>query len=96
MKKFEVCIRGKNFLINIDGQCRKREFYAVRCVEADDTSVALEIVMGGIKSELNDLVLNEKNDPPKVNVEDIYEVYYFQDTLEYKGKRILPQGFVWE
>lgn len=83
-------------MININGQFRKREFYAVRCVEADDTSVALEIVMAGIKSELTDVVLNEKNDPPKVNVEDIYEVYYFQDTLEYKGKRILPQGFVWE
>lgn len=96
MKKFEVCIRGKNFMINIDGQFRKHEFYAVRCVEADDTSSALEIVMGGIKSELTDVVLNEKNDPPKVNVEDIYEVYYFQDTVEYKGKRILPQGFVWE
>ncbi len=59
-------------------------------------SDALEIVMGGIKSELIDVVLNDKSDPPKVSVEDIYEVYYFQDKVEYQGKSITPEGFVWE
>ncbi|MBI5192540.1 MAG: hypothetical protein HZA08_03735 [Nitrospirae bacterium] len=96
MKKFEVCIRGKNFLINRDGHARKHGFYAVRFVEANDMSDALEIVMGGIKTELKGAVLNDKSDPPAVNVDDIYEVFYFQDTVEYKGKSILPEGFVWE
>lgn len=96
MKKFEVCLSGRNFLINLDGEVKKHGFYAVRFIEAEDVSSALEVVMGGIRSELKECVLNEEYDPPKVNVIDVYEVYYFQDTAEYKGKRILPQGFVWE
>lgn len=59
-------------------------------------SDALETVMGSIRTELKDVVLNDKSDPPKVSVEDIYEVYYFQDKVEYQGKSLLPEGFVWE
>lgn len=96
MKKFEVCIRGNNFLIKKNNHVRKHGFYAVRFIEGDDMSDVLKIVMDSIKSELKDVVLNDKSDPPSMSVEDIYEVYYFQDTVEYKGKSILPEGFVWE
>ncbi len=96
MKKFEVCIRGTNFLIKSGNQTKKNGFYAFRTIEANDMSGALEIVMGSIKSELKDAVLNDKSDPPKVSVEDIYEVYYFQDKIEWQGKILLPEGFVWD
>lgn len=96
MKKIEVCIRGKNFLIKTDKQVRKNDFYAVRYIEAEDMSVALDIVMGSIKSELEHVVLNDKSDPPTMSVEDIYEVYYFKDKVIYQGKELLPEGFVWE
>lgn len=96
MTKFEVCIRGTNFLIKTDNQVRKNGFYAFRTIEANDMSGALEIVMGAIKSELKDAVLNDKSDPPKVSVEDIYEVYYYQDKIEWQGKILLPEGFVWD
>ena len=96
MTKFEVCIRGTNFLIKTDNQVRKNGFYAFRTIEANDMSGALEIVMGAIKAELKSSVLNDKSDPPKVSVEDIYEVYYFQDKIEWQGKILLPEGFVWD
>ena len=41
-------------------------------------------------------MLNDKSDPPKVSVEDIYEVYYFQDKIEWQRKILLPEGFVWD
>ena len=54
MTKFEVCIRGTNFLIKTDNQVRKNGFYAFRTIEANDMSGALEIVMGAIKAELKE------------------------------------------
>src|SRR3972149_6192090 len=96
MKKFEVCIRGTNFLIKSGNQVKRNGFYAARFIEANDSSAALESVMGAIKSELKDVVLNEKSNPPKVSVEDIYEVYYFGDKIVWEGKQLPPEGFVWD
>ena len=96
MKKFEVCIRGKNFLIKTDNQVRKNGFYAFRFIDANDMSGALEIVMGSIKTELKNVVLNDKSDPPTMSVEDIYEVYYNQDKIVWQGKTLPANGFVWD
>lgn len=96
MKKFEVCIRGKNFLIRTDNEVRKNNFYAARFIEANDMSSALEMVMGSIRSELKEAVLNDKSDPPTMSVEDIYEVYYFQDKIVWQGRSLPPEGFVWD
>src|SRR3972149_10216625 len=94
MKKFEVCIRGSNFLIQSGNQVKRNGFYAARFIEADDMSGALDIVMNSIKAELKDVVLNDKSNPPKVSVEDIYEVYYFGDKIVWEGKNLPPAGFV--
>ena len=96
MKKFEVCIRGTNFLIKSGNQVKRNGFYAARFIEANDSSAALESVMGAIRDELKDVVLNDKSNPPKVSVEDIYEVYYFGDKILWEGKKLLPEGFVWD
>src|SRR4030067_2788953 len=96
MKKFEVCIRGTNFLIKSGNQVKRNGFYAARFIEANDSSSALESVMGAIRDELRDVVLNDKSNPPKVSVEDIYEVYYFGDKILWEGKKLLPEGFVWD
>ncbi|HEY4620001.1 MAG TPA: DUF2231 domain-containing protein [Nitrospirota bacterium] len=96
MKKFEVCIRGSNFLIQSGNQVKRNGFYAARFIEADDMSGALDIVMNSIKAELKDVVLNDKSNPPKVSVEDIYEVYYFGDKIVWEGKNLPPAGFVWD
>jgi len=34
MKKYEVFIRGENFLLNIDGNAGRSAFYTTRFVEA--------------------------------------------------------------
>lgn len=96
MKKFEVYIRGKNFLIRTDNEVRKNNFYAGRFIEANDMSDALEMVMGSIRSELKDAVLNDKSDPPTMRVEDISEVYYFQDKLLWQGMNLPLDGYVWD
>jgi len=96
MKKFEVCIRGTNFLIKSGNQVKRNGFYAARFIEANDSSAALESVMGAIRDELKDVVLNDKSNPPKVSVEDIYEVYYFGDKILWEGKNLRPEGFVWD
>ena len=96
MKKFEVCIRGTNFLIKSGNQVKRTGFYAARFFEANDMSCALDIVMNLIRTELKDVVLNEKSDPPKVSVEDIYEVYFFGDTIMWEGNDLPPEGFVWD
>jgi uncharacterized membrane protein len=96
MKKFEVCIRGTNFLIKTDNKAKKNGFYAARFVEAKDTSTAVEIAMDSFRSELKDAVLNDKSDPPVMNVEEVEEVYYFQDSMVV-GDKVLPgKGFVWD
>ena len=96
MKKFEVCLRGTNFLIKSGNQVKRNSFYAARFIEANDSSAALEIVMGAIRDELKDVVLNDKSNPPRVSVEDIYEVYYFGDKIVWEGKNLPPEGFVWD
>ncbi len=96
MKKFEVCIRGTNFLIKSGNQVKRNGFYAARFIEADDSSAALEIVMNSIRADLKDVVMNDKSNPPKVSVEDVYEVYYFGDKILWEGKSLPPQGFVWD
>ena len=96
MKKFEVCIRGTNFLIKSGNQVKRNGFYAARFIEANDMSDALEIVMNSIRTELKDFVLNEDSDPPKVSVADVYEVYFFGDKITLEGNDLPPEGFVWD
>src|SRR4030067_1792885 len=96
MNKFEVCIRGTNFLIKSGNQVKRNGFYAARFIEANDSSAALEIVMDSIRAELKDVVMNDKSSPPKVSVEDIYEVCYFGDKIVWERKNFPPEGFVWD
>lgn len=95
MNKFEVCIRGRNFLVKTDKGDRKKGFYAARFVEADDTSTALKMVMDLLRAELEDAVLNDESDPPVMNVEEINRVYYFNDNMVIGDKVVPGKGFLW-
>lgn len=81
MRKFEVCIRGKNFLVKTGNKVKKNGFTATRFVEADDTSAAVDIAMDTLRAELKSAVLNDKSDPPVVDIAEVSEVYYFKDEL---------------
>ncbi len=96
MKKFEVCIRGKNFLIKKDNKVKKNGFYAARFIEANDYSAAVGIAMDSFRSELKDVVMNDKSDPPIMNVEEVKEVYYFQDKMMVEDKILPGEGFIWD
>ncbi|MFQ5441179.1 MAG: DUF2231 domain-containing protein [Thermodesulfobacteriota bacterium] len=99
MGKFEVCIRGKNFLIKTGKKVRKRNFYAARFVEARDMSGAVQSAVDLLRTELKDSVANSKSDPPSVDVVDVSEVYYFQDNMvvESMDNMVLPgKGFLWD
>lgn len=96
MKKFEVCIRGRNFLIKKGNKAKKNGFYAARFVEANDYSAAVGIAMDSFRAELKDAVMNDQSDPPIMNVVEANEVYYFQDKMVV-GDKVLPkEGFVWD
>lgn len=96
MRKFEVLIRGNNFLVEREGKVRKTGFYAARFVEANDSSAALEKAMDSIRSGLKDAVRNDPSDPPSLKVEVVEEVYYFNENMEF-GDMLLPgRGFYWD
>ncbi len=96
MRKFEVCMRGENFLIKRDGKVKKTGFHAARFVEAMDMSAATQMAIDSFKAELGPDVYNEKGDPPKLSVVEVEEVYYFQDEKSV-GKMQLPgEGFLWD
>ncbi len=95
MRKFEVCIKGENFLVELDGKIEKKEFYAARFVEAMDSSTAVDRAMEILRRDLKDYVLNKPEDPPVMKIEEIDEVYFFQEKMAL-GNRLIPgKGFLW-
>ncbi len=96
MRKFAVCIRGKNFLMKKDNKIGKTAFYAARSVEADDTSAAIKKVMDSFRADLRDEVLNDQSDMPVMTVEEISEVYYFQDEMIMDNKTLPTKGYIWD
>jgi len=96
MRKFEVCIRGRNFLIKRDGEVKRTGFYSARFVEADDMSVAVGMAMDSLRAELAEMVANDPSDPPVMNVEDVEEVYFFEENMTL-GEMLIPgNGFLWD
>ncbi len=99
MSKYEVCIKGSNFRIKSDGKVKTKNFHAARSVEARDPSDAVQKVMAGLRTELRDSVSNTASNPPKVDVVEVTEVYYFQDNMvvENLENKMLPcKGFDWQ
>lgn len=82
MRKFEVNIKGKNFLVRSRGRVVRNGFAATRCVEAPDISSAVEKAMATLRAELEGAVLNDSSNPPDVSLEDVSEVYYFREDAE--------------
>jgi len=96
MTKFEICIQGKNFLIKRNGEVKKNGFYAVRFIEAEDTSSAVQKAMDLFRTELKGLVLNDESDPPKMRVVDVRDVYFFEETMVFGDIELPPRGYLWD
>jgi hypothetical protein len=90
-RKFEVMVKGQNFLILVDGKLEKRGFYTKRFVEAKDREEAEYKVMDIMRSTkgLQEITKNEKNEPPLMYAEEITEIKSFN------GIETLEPGLVW-
>ena len=76
MKRFEVKLHGKNFLLNLDGDLKKFGFYATKFVKAENPQEAekMAIILIHQNPNLRDTVFNENADRPTINLEEIKEV----------------------
>lgn len=79
MRKYQVKVEGRNFLIDIDGRLIKHGFFTTRFVEAaDPASAETEAVQKMRRTQwLRDLVRNDPDDPPTLHIHEITEVDSF-------------------
>ena len=79
MGKYSVTINGQNFLVNLDGETRKLGFLTVRHVEAGSPEEAelAAVQMVRDDQELRAMVLNNRDDPPTMDVDEIVELKTF-------------------
>lgn len=96
MGKFEVCIKGRNFLVKTGRTVKKNAFRSTWFVEAKDMSDAVEKAMASLRAELKNTVLNDESDPPAVDLEDVSEVYYFKEDLELEDTGIAGKKIDWD
>ncbi len=96
MRKFEICIKGDNFLVERNGEVKKHSFYAARFIEAPDTSAAVGLAMDSFREDLKGLVLNDKSDPPVMKVIDARDVYFFEKTMVFGDTELIGEGFLWD
>ena len=90
MRKYEVRIRGRNFLVKTGNTVKKNGFLATRFVEAEDRGAAVDTAMDSLRAELGNAALNDKTDPPAIEIEEVSELYYFKEDSS-AGK-----GFLWD
>jgi len=96
MRKFEICVKGRNFLIKEDDEAKKFGFYAARFIEAHDSSTAAKIAMDSFRAELKNIVMNDESDPPMMSVVEVREVYFFEDRMEVGEMVLSGKGFRWD
>jgi len=79
MPKYVVTIDASNFLVEMDNQLAKRGFIALKLVEADDPKKAEFAAVQMLRDDqgLREMVRNEPNDPPVMDLEEIAEVDSF-------------------
>lgn len=84
MKKYEVTLHGKNFMLNINGEHKKFGFHASRFVIAENMEAAEKIAAILIHKNpiIKDAIINEGVDSPKIRVIKTGEInalsYFFK------------------
>ena len=73
---YKVVLRGENFLVESGGTIQKLGFFATRFVQAASESEAELLAVAVVKSDpgLVKAVLNERSDPPMINIEEVEPV----------------------
>jgi hypothetical protein len=80
MKRFQVKLHGKNFLLDLEGELQKYGFYATTFVKANNPQEAerMAIILIHQNPNLRDTVLNESTDRPIINLEEIQEINFLK------------------
>lgn len=80
MKRFEVQLQGKNYLLNIDGELKKFGFYVTKFVKANNSEEAVKKAKILIHQDayLKSSVINEGGHRPSINLVKIYEIGFFK------------------
>lgn len=91
MAKYDLLVRGENFLTNMDGRRQKHGFYVHVFLEAGNAHEAEYAAMDVLRKDraLKRGVLNKKSDP---------SIMYLEGTKRlrsFKGCRLPRTGFVW-
>ena len=78
MKTFKITLKGRNYLLDFDGEPRKMGFTSVRYVRSTDPEGAERAVLRQIHCHpiLVQESLNGKLDPPTVEVESITRSWF--------------------
>lgn len=75
MKKYEVVLTGKNFIIKED-ELRRIGFYTTRVVEATSVEEAKNVALSKIRNDnrLIEIVNNDESDPPMLFINELKEL----------------------
>lgn len=71
MSKYQLLIEGRNNLITLDGEMKKRGFFTVRIVEAADEKEANEKAFSSVEDRIFNVLQNNPSDPHKLLAERI-------------------------
>ena len=93
MSTYLIRLKGQNFLVDGDEGPRKKRFYVTRLVEAENPKMAENLARELVSTDhsLQNSVLNEASDPPKVSLENINEV----SAIAYDAQN-RAHSFFWE
>lgn len=82
MNKYKVVAHGRNVWMSVDGQPKLMGFSAPRFLEADTPQLAGDAVVQLIREDnkLRESVINDKTDPPVIDVEEVIAMEGFQEV----------------
>jgi len=86
MAKYRVVLNGQNFHLSAEGGVAPHGFYTTRYVEAATPEQAEQLAMGLVRGdpELTASVVNSRDDPPRILVDELAELESF-DGVEVPG-----------
>jgi hypothetical protein len=89
MKKYRVFMEGRNIALNLDGETKCHGFFTARFLEAGSNEEAEAYALQMVNKELEGFMLNRKEDPPVIIVEEVSQLESFDDHL------VPGKGFTW-
>ena len=82
-------MNGQNYLMRFDGKERKQGFFQNIFLDADNPGQAESLAVAKIRfnKNLNEAVLNGKDDPPRIVLDTIWELDDFNDVENLEADR---------